>query len=540
MREFVKINNKLKPQDRAIKKEESVQKLTKQELNFLRSNIEKRLLDLKDNFTKLTEDREVLQAKIIDMLKKSITAENSEDNLQKILNKLSIRLLETYQSTDSSEDKNIEISRIINFSRSIITNEIRAKKMSLPNQIQLDKSGDRDDQKDKILLQIAEIEKFIDEVTLLVKAEQSYVVDELGMLLNSISEDSLDQEKDLKKLARQVNYLEQILKLDTAKPKTQISTKSIQLVNQETQLLFVEGHKYHAKDLIKVLSNDLLKYDLKQLNIFRDYLLRLKDEGDLLDEFFMAIINILKYSDNFIEGARRIAIIIRDIIPDNTRQELVENLWQYSNYVNIVGNDINKIAEFFVGINFIQDQEQELNLSDEQIKHLVADIKKDLEDKKTDIQPQESFVDRALESQEDKVIKRFLLGLIKEQKFTTILYCTPHGRAKSVPHIDGKTPRDLFKENLVTSKQDLEEILGCNIDPDKTTFPYSEDLLARITEVIIDNLTDNFKKRGSGSHNACFKIPKIFPHKGSVLSDQERKFYIERFKKLEACVIVAI
>jgi ankyrin repeat protein/Tfp pilus assembly protein PilF len=546
-KEFIKVNNSLKPQDKIIEKE-AAKKLTKEEFNFLKLNIKKRLEDLTYNFIKpsdiFSDKIDILRKKIIHKLEKSITTENKEDSLQEVINSFALALLKTYQIDDNIEDKDIEILIIIKSYQSIIINEIRAKKMSLPNQVQIDKLKKEDGKKDQILLQITKAERFIEEIILLIKAEQSYIIDDLKALLANIQIDNLNQEQELKQINRKVNYLEKISKLDTYKPKTTIAITSNQILIKEDRILLAKDQKYEVTDLIKALpskfvENNLTEPDIKQLNLLRNNLLALQKEEKLLDEFFIAIINNLVNSDNFLAAARRIAIIIKNVAFEEKKEELIQNLWQYQNYSKIIVNDINKIAEFFVGIDFIQNQAPDLStLSIEQIQNLVAKVKSDLEENNiinnqiTDDQFKQTFVNKVSINQEDKIIKQFLSNLIAKQEFVTTLCYTPHGTKKSKPYITRKTSQDLIKENLITTKQDLEERLESN------NISCSEELLTKINQIIINNLSDSFKKKGSGSHNFCFKIPKILPHKGSPLSDEEKKLYIKRLKNLEALLVL--
>lgn len=522
--DFAVINRQLKPQDKIIKREEkTIKKTTRQELNSLQSRIEKKLIDLAISHSKPSENREILQQKIISKLTNSASSETDDNSLSQTIKKFSNRLLETYKLADNTEDKNIEISRILTIYRSILTNEIRSAKMALPNQIQLYKSQNISDKQDKILAQIFKAEKFIDDLSLLIALEQKYVIDELSDELTNVKGDDLERGKSLNKIEKQINHLEQIFKLETAKPKTTLSTKSAGAIS-ESLFLLEEGKKYEIKDLTHTLPN-LLEYDPKQIKIIKDNLANLKQTGKPLDDFYTAIIKNLQNSSNFVESARRIAILICNIIPDDKRKNLVHQLREYKNYSKIVGNDINKVAEFFVGLDFIQNKDQDLNLPNEQIELLLANTRVNLENDKIIDQPQLSFTQRVLENSEDKIIKQFLSDLVNQRQFTTILCWTPHGKATSKPYIADRTAQD-FIDNLITDKQPLEEKL-------KSHLPCSEQLLEKITKIITNNIEDGFKKRGDGAHNSCFKVPKIFPHQGSPLSDEESKLYVERFSNLQ-------
>jgi ankyrin repeat protein len=517
--------------------ENSLNKATKEELLIFKAEIKRKLTNLESNLAIEISCNKTTREEIIDKIIKklnSIKTQTIQDSLEQCVKNFSASLQEVYSSSNyTKKEKALTISRAVNIYRSLIINQIRAKLDTIPNQIQLNKSKDSQAEKEQTQAQITQAQNFIDEILSLVKEEQKFEFEILEKTLNNISPNNPDQEPDLREASERVKYLEEIYNLkELSKPKTNPSPQLGYILNKRFESLFLpQNQEYNFNDL-KIPQN-LKTYDLEQLKTANKNLQKLRElqqeetikRKEQFKVFFTSIVNNLIYNDNFAEEAQRIAIIVKNIITNQEREDIIQTLWDYKNYSKIIGNDIDKIAEFFVGINFINNFDK--ILSDLEIKELVKNTKADLKDYKTPEASSSNFVEEVLKDKDSKMIENFLLDLIKNQQFTTILYCTPHNKALSNPHIANKTSQNLVYDNLTVKKEDLEDLLEIKIS-DKL-----EKLLEKTTLIIAANINNGFQKRGSGSHNACFKIPKILPHKNSELSSKERLAYIKRIQELE-------
>jgi hypothetical protein len=211
---------------------------------------------------------------------------------------------------------------------------------------------------------------------------------------------------------------------------------------------------------------------------------------------------------------------------DDKKHKLRNKL--YEKFSDSKIDDLRKIASFIVAVeHLIFRAEEDQKFDEYQVQTLTEEQLWQMTDKNNQ-QPNENWADKT--DSEKQAIKQYLLKISNDNQYSVILFCTPHGINTQNPHIINQTPESLIKDNLATTREELEDKLGKDGLNNIT-----DTQLQKIIGVIATDFFNNIQKRGAGSHNIGFLIPRVFPNKKSPLNYNEKQKYLQNICQAINC-----